>query len=156
MKNSTLFFRSLLIIAVIAGIPHVLAIYAKGMETTGEPNQSGDPISEDWSSYWQGRYEVTYEGIAEKAIYEIRKEKGLLKGYAEAYIDARGDRYPDGSLIMKELIINEYNAEADYQIKYEDQQFEVKAKLQMDEEGHVSLSYQYEGFEVKESWKRIQ
>lgn len=164
MKNSTLFFRSLLIIAIIAGIPHALAIYAEGMDTTYEPIEESaepeaereKPVEEDWSYSWQGRYEVTYEGMAEKAIYEIKNEKGILKAYAVAYIDDKGNRYPDGSLIMKELIINEYKAEASYQIDYDGEQFEVKARLQMDEEGHVSLSYRYEGFEVKESWKRIQ
>jgi hypothetical protein len=173
MKNSTLLFRSLLIVAIIGGVPHALAIYAESkvhsevnpsyqtVPSLSIPNQETEQTNKpekqpDWAYYWKGRYEVTFEGIEEKSIYEIREEQNVLRCYSIAYIDASGNRYKDETLLMPSLHIDEYKAEADYKIEYDGTEYKVKSKLQMDEDGNIWLNYEYSGYEGSESWKRIQ
>ena len=161
MSNTTLFFRSFLIVLVIAGIPHALAFFTTAQEPVTPieleaPANDEKAESTDWAYYWQGRFEVSYEGLAEKAIYEIREEDRQLNCYSVKYIDAQGKSYDDNSQVMKALQINEYQATAQYRIDYEGQSFETACKMVMDEEGNISLSYDYEGYQGKENWKRIE
>ena len=165
MSNTTLFFRSLLIVAVLAGIPHALALYANQKDTsTSYEQEKPDTTSEDeaplqdlkdWAYYWQGKYEVSFEGLKEKAIYEIKNTDGQLSCYSVALIDAEGNRYDDNSLVMKSISIEEYKATAKYTIDYEGEKYEVDSQILMDEEGNLTLSYTYYGYEGKETWTRI-
>ncbi len=175
MNNAVLFFRSLLIVFIVAGIPHALAIYA-GSENEVTPDSSirdtespgtespepteektaEPPDEEDWAYYWKGRYEVTFEGIKEKSVYEVREENGGLQCYSVVQIDASGNRYDDNTLLMKALKIDEYLAKAEYEISYEGQTYTVQSSLQMDEKGDIHLSYHYEGYTIRETWKRLQ
>ncbi len=160
MKNSTLVIRSFLIVAIIAGIPHLLALYAKSDEvneivTEAEITESIEPVEESWAPYWPGKYEVSFQELEEKAVYEIRKEGGQLKAYSIELIDNKGNRFKDNSLVMEEIKIEENLAKADYEIEYEGEKFKVGCQMEMDNEGNIILTYEYYGYEGKETWKRI-
>ena len=165
MSNATLFFRSVLIVAIIAGIPHALAIFTHGTSTTPGPDtEEPNPVNEtsdsgqvqDWAYYWQGKYQVSFEGLAEKSIYEIRTVDGQLQCYSVTLIDAQGNRYEANSLVMKSIALDAYKATAKYQIDYEGERFEVDVQMLMDNDGNVTLSYEYYGYQGKETWTRIE
>lgn len=162
MKNSTLLFRSLLIISLAAGIPHVLAIYSQPdskSRTAGliEEESVRQPLSDEDTiqAVWLSKYEVTYEGLKEKSVYQIKKEEGTLKCYSVELIDSSGNRYPDNTLVMSQLEIDNYTAKSNYKIEYEGEKYDVESYLIMNEAGDISLSYTYYGFNGKETWKRI-
>lgn len=161
MKNSTLLFRSVLIVAIIAGIPHALAIYASdqhptNIEAAPDPETQEIQTASSAEDYWPGRYEVSFEGMQEKSVYEIRKEGNVFQVHAIKYIDDTGNAYDDDRLVMEKLNINEYTAKAKYQIEYEGEKYEVNSLLVMDEQGDISLSYSYYGESARETWKRLQ
>lgn len=150
----------MLIVATIAGIPHVLARYAKPnevKETKVEPViEYTETAEDDWKPYWIGKYEVSFDGIKEKAHYEIREKSDQYKCYSILLIDANGNSFEDNAIVMEDIQITDSIAKALYQIEYEGKKLKVDSQLKMDDEGNVTLSYNYYGYEGKESWKRIQ
>ncbi|MCE7996087.1 MAG: hypothetical protein HEP71_29175 [Roseivirga sp.] len=162
MKNSTLLIRSLLIIAITAGIPHALAFYSpsdpKPAVNTQSEELSVEPptIEQDTiQTIWLSKYEVTFEGLQEKAVYQIKKEGNSLKCYSIELIDALGNRYPDSTLVMSQIELDEYTAKSNYKIEYEGNKYDVESYLVMNEAGDISLNYTYYEYSGKETWKRL-
>ncbi len=161
MKNSTLLLRSLLIVVTIAGIPHTLALYVSSTKESDIaepqiPEIVTDEVNEGWEPYWVGKYEVSFDGIKEKAHYEIREKSDQYKCYSILLIDANGNSFEDNAIVMEDIQITDSIAKAVYQIEYEGKKLKVDSQMKMDDEGNVTLSYNYYGYEGKENWKRLE
>lgn len=176
MKDSTLFFRSLAIIILIAGIAHLVRLgstYTAADSNAAEDeslNEAMDSLAEkrtdenfltspidDETDYIVGKWIVQYksEEFNGAVLYDLKKEGALFNAYTEEYRDENGNsQKAEGD---KVLTINEfdgYKGNGIYSISYEGKKYEVSCTIDMIDENTFKLSYDYYGYGDVETWKR--
>lgn len=177
MKNSTLLFRSILVIAVIAGSAH-LATYASQENNTVEvydENSSEEIISENSISneekpsentsknynentdYIIGKWKVTYNDKNFKGaiVYNIKKVGKTFNAYTYQYQDEAGNsQKAENAKILTIKNFDGYKGKGVYEIEYEKQKYQVECDINMVDENTFKLSYDYYGYSDVETWKR--
>ncbi|OJJ19077.1 hypothetical protein BKI52_19875 [marine bacterium AO1-C] len=181
MKNIELFIKTLSVVIVITAIPYAFAAYSKSevkqqkhMKNTkpetvsvSSPNQS---LSEkettrndsslikpkpDHQNTLLGKWQANYPSMKMKAVYEIKKATNGFKGHLIAYIDQQGNRYPENLLALNIQTFSGKQGKGIYHMKYEGKQYQVKCTLTLKNAQTLELNYAYEGYPLKETWKRI-
>ncbi len=165
MKNSTLLFRSLAIVILIAGCAHLVTYASKnsGYNYKTEETTTEDIISENEKTYDQntdfitGKWKVTYNSKAFKGsiVYEIKKEGSKFNAYTSQYLDEKGNTQKaegDKALIIKSF--DGYRGDGTYRIEHEGEIYNVECTINMLDENTFELKYDYYGYSDIETWKR--
>lgn len=170
MKNSTLIFRSLIVILVLAGIAHYLnhlsftTIANKDTEVTTNASSNSNEkklniekskISEE--SYLEGNWKVSYNTNDFKGsiVYEIKKDGEIFHAYTLQYVDEQG--YSENADFEKALVIHFFNGskgKGTYQIEYENEWYDVDCIITKVDDATFKLSYDYYGYSDVETWKK--
>lgn len=162
MKNSTLLFRSLLVIVLVAGGAH-LVTYASQNNSSSIPkttNSSNEnTISNYETDYIVGKWKVTYNSkeFNGAIVYDIQKEGNTFNAYTHEYQDEKG--YGEKAKKTKILIIKSfdgYKGKGEYKIEYEGETYNVACTIDMVDENTFKLSYESYGYSDVETWKRVQ
>lgn len=160
MKNSTLVFRSLAVIILLAGTAQ-LATYASQktsynstVNTEGKTEVSTENPETD---FIVGKWKVNYNSKDFKGavVYNIKKEGKLFNAYRTVYQDENG--YEEKTTPQKTLIIKSfdgYKGKGVYKIDYEGKTYDVACVIDMVDESTFKLSYDYYGYGDTETWKR--
>lgn len=179
MKNSTLLFRSIAVIILLAGSAHLVSYAAQGTSYEAESikikenvevsSTSGLPVKvneaqkelenyNEETDYIIGNWKVTcdsedYKGVI---VYTIKKEGKLFNGYTYQYEDKNGNS--EKANLEKTLIIKSfdgYKGKGVYNIKYEGKTYDVPCDIDMVDENTFKLSYDYYGYGDIETWNRV-
>ncbi|WP_109298725.1 hypothetical protein [Aquimarina sp. AU474] len=180
MKSSTLLFRSLAILILIAGSAHLVSyasINSESPKSNRKEDTNNTPVSETENSktsttseienkesinystdYIIGKWEVAYTSKDFKGvvIYNLKKEKGIFNAYTYQYENESGDI--EQAKKSKVLIIEKfdgYKGAGKYLIDYEGKQYDVKCNIDMINENTFKLSYDYYGYSDVETWKKL-
>lgn len=179
MKNSTLLFRSIAVILLLAGSAHLVSYAAQGTSYGTERMPSEEKVEERSTSelpvkvneaqkelenyneetdYIIGNWKVTYDSEDYKGtiVYTIKKEGKLFNAYTYQYEDENGNS--EKAKPLKILIIKSfdgYKGKGVYTIKYEGKTYDVPCDIGMVDENTFKLSYDYYGYGDIETWKRV-
>lgn len=158
MKNSTLLFRSLIIIALLAGIPHLFA-YATEQPTPNVAAATVDTTTTEptKNDFILGNWKVDYQTpeLTGAIIYTIKKEGEQFTAYTHQYADENG--YTEQAERTKTLVITQfdgYKGKGTYLVAYEGKKYEMECQIDMVDENTFKLSYDYYGYADVETWKR--
>ncbi|HAS46600.1 MAG TPA: hypothetical protein DCS93_39320 [Microscillaceae bacterium] len=183
MKNLKLFTKTLVMVTVITAIPYAFAAYSgpeakqqkpgKNTKSKQLPIKSSHPKPSskegartkstklktkpkpDDQFTLLGKWHASYPSMKMDAVYEIQKAHNHLQGYLVAYIDQQGNRYPERLPVLTIQSFNNQQGKALYQMKYEGKQYKVRCTLTLKNAQTLELNYAYEGYPLKETWKRI-
>lgn len=155
MKNSTLLFRSLFFIILIASSAH-LVTYAS-QNNTEKLNSLEENKEKSKTDYiigsWKFKYNSTdFNGAV---IYEIKKEKGFFNAYIFEYQDENGNSQKAKN--VKTLVIKSfdgYKGKGQYMITYKGEKYDVDCNIDMLDENTFKLNYDYYGYSDVETWKK--
>lgn len=161
MSNSTLLFRSLAIIALIAGVAHWATSASRkkdSKELVERIDSSGK--SEQYNAttdYIIGKWRVEHdtEDFKGGIVYEIKKEQGEFNAYTLAFLDELGNTTvseTDKMLTIESF--DGYRGDGAYIIEYEGGKYDVTCQIDMVNENTFQLSYYYHGYSDTETWKR--
>ncbi|WP_420573872.1 hypothetical protein [Kordia sp.] len=162
MKNSTLLFRSLLIIILLAGGAHLFTYAAQNNNSikVNETNSSTEnTLPNNETDYIIGKWSVQYKEkeFNGAIIYDIKKEGNKFNAYTHAYQDAQGNS--EKAKKSKILIIKSfdgYKGKGIYKIEYQEEIYDVACQIDMLDENTFKLSYEAYGYSDVETWKRVQ
>ena len=172
MKNSTLLFRSLIVIILIAGSAHLVTYASQNnarnlnsikkntfFDTTVSTDKKETPAERNAlnseTDYIIGRWKVKYNStdFNGAVIYEMKKEKGVFNAYIFEYHDENGNSQKAENL--KTLVIKSfdgYKGKGQYIITYEGKKYNVDCTIDMLDENTFKLSYDYYGYSDVETW----
>ncbi|MEM6720718.1 MAG: hypothetical protein AAF611_15420 [Bacteroidota bacterium] len=161
MKNSTLVFRSLLVIVFFAGSAHLVTYAAQNQNaiTTNHTNASTqNTVPNLETDYIIGKWKVTYntKEFRGAIVYDIKKEGNNFTAYTHEYQDQDG--YAETAKKTKTLIIESfdgYKGKGIYKLEYEGEMYEVACTIDMVDENTFKLSYESYGYSDVETWKRV-
>ncbi|WP_298511625.1 hypothetical protein [uncultured Kordia sp.] len=161
MKNSTLLFRSLLVIILLAGGAHLVTYAAQNKDsiTTNEVIPDTENTAPNYETdYIVGKWIVNYNSDDYKGaiVYDIKKEGNKFNAYTYEYQDEKG--YGEKAEKTKTLTINSfdgYKGKGTYKIEYEGETYDVQCNIDMVDENSFKLSYDYYGYGDVETWKRF-
>jgi len=167
MKNSTLLFRSLVIILFITGGAHLIS-YASGHlnptnndiskeEYLENPSNKDKTASSLETDYIIGKWKVNYntKDYSGAIIYDLKKEEGIYNAYTYEYQDAKSYREKaEGTKVLAIKNFDGYKGKGIYTIDYEGQQYQVDCAIDMMDENTFKLSYDYYGYSAIETWKK--
>lgn len=164
MKNSTLLFRSLIVIFILAGTAHWATYAAKQLAVNPTSNAISDhsqptKITNDQAYYLLGKWTALYDSKEFKGsiVYDIKNEGGLLNGYIHSLLDENGYSFEDDSVGKKILIVQSFDGEAGkgiYKVDYAGKQYDIECTIQMLDEKTFELTYDYYGYGDTETWKK--
>ena len=162
MKNSTLIFRSLMVIILLAGGAHLVTYAAQNNSSIvpNTTNSSEENIVPNYETdYIVGKWIVKYNSKEFKGaiVYDIQKEGNTFNAYTYEYQDEKG--YGEKAEKTKTLIIKSfdgYKGKGEYKIEYEGETYDVECNIDMVDENTFKLSYEYYGYGDVETWKRVQ
>lgn len=179
MKNSTLLFRSLGIVILLAGTAHLFTFAANKNDFHEEDkvsivseneltsdslkNTGSESIQENITNYKEetdyiiDKWKVSYNGKAFKGfiIYEIKKEGKTFEAYTYQYEDENG--HTEKAEGAKTLVIESfdgYKGIGIYKVEYEGEKYDIACQIDMVDENTFKLSYDYYGYSDVETWKR--
>lgn len=165
MKNSTLFFRSITVLILVAGSAHLVSYASKNTKehtnVSKEKNikeTSNIPANyNETTDYIIGKWKVDYnsENFKGAIIYTIKKEVGSFNAYTYLYEDASGNtKKADKTKALVIQSFDGYKGSGIYKIEYEQQLYNVTCTIDMVNENTFKLSYDYYGYSDVETWKR--
>lgn len=174
MKNSTLLFRSLFFIILIAGGAHLVS-YAtdlpvkKAVTTLTEVPSS---VSESRTSstfteelpetsltdYILGRWRVQYNSkdFTGAIQYLLTKEGSEFHAYTDRYEDKHGNTQKAPK--VKTLVItvfDGYKGSGRYTLTYQGKTYTIDCQIHMEDKTTLQLSYDYYGYSDVETWKKL-
>jgi len=174
MKNTTLLFRSLAVIILIAGIAHLASFMAQSndtMETETYEDESQtaskDSLDHDISpegktsqketDYLIGKWQVAYDldDFKGTIVYDLKKEGDAFNAYTDTYYDENG--YSEKAERIKTLTLhnfNGYKGEGTYTLEYQGKHYPIACQIDMVDSNTFVLSYDYYGEIGSETWKR--
>lgn len=180
MTNFELFIKTLVLVVVITAIPYAFAACSNkaGREQHLKNTKSGEltaklpdralpdkevnrnnlsmvkPKTNDQNTL-PGKWRASYPSMKMDAIYEIKKVNSGFKGHLVNYIDQQGHRYPENLLALTIQTFTGKQGKGIYQMKYEGKHYTVNCTLTLKNAQVLVLNYTYEGYTLKETWKRI-
>lgn len=160
MKNSTLVFRSLFVIILLAGSAQLVTYAAqeKPVITKDSTTITTEKTVTNWETdYIIGKWKVSYDSEEFKGtvVYTIKKEGKVFNAYTYKYQDAQGNSEPAEN--TKTLIIQSfdgYKGKGVYKVTYEGENYDIECFIDMIDENTFQLSYESYGFSDVETWKR--
>ncbi len=171
MKNFNLFIKTLVVVTVLTAVPYAFATYSKPEQnqtkpatiSTKSPNpslsekkiQPDNASKPDHQAALLGKWRANYPSLKMDAIYEIKKTANGLKGHLVTYIDQQGNRYTENQLALAIQTLSGKQGKGTYYLKYEGKQYQVKCTLTLKNEQTLELNYAYQGYPLKENWKRV-
>ncbi|WP_298420398.1 hypothetical protein [uncultured Kordia sp.] len=167
MKNSTLLFRSLLVIVFIAGGAHLVTYASQNSpqnfnsydDTTSvnSAEKTSQYTINNETDYIVGKWIVKYNEKEFKGsiLYEIQKEGNKFNAYTVSYLDKVG--HSEKAKKTKTLSITSfdgYKGKGIYEIEYEGEIYDVDCTIDMVDENTFQLSYNYYEYNGFETWKK--
>ncbi|MEM7086740.1 MAG: hypothetical protein AAF489_11190 [Bacteroidota bacterium] len=174
MKNSTLLFRSLFFVILIAGSAHLVTYASKTrangansienrvfLETSLEKNETGSRSEEkptssekdDLTGTWKVNYNM--EDFNGAILYKMKKEGGNYNAYIIEYQDEDG--YGQEAENTKALTITSfdgYKGQGEYRVTYEGKTYNTDCTIEMVNMNVFKLSYDFYGYSDVETWKK--
>ncbi len=175
MKNSTLLFRSLFFIILIAGSAHLVSYSSRkntnsintqenkfprdttiqeGKQESKSVGKFMNPETDYIIGKWKVRHNSkNYNGTI---VYEIKKEYDLFNAYILEYQDENGNSQRVESI--KTLVIklfDGYKGKGQYMIAYEGEKYDVACDINMLDNNTFKLSYDFYGYGDVETWKKL-
>lgn len=161
---------SIAIIAMLAGIPHLVSMQggpdAPEVETsnvspeevdrnrlprTGDKKEAESfPLSGTWKAVY------TSGELTGSMITEIRLENEKWVGYAVAYADEFGNTETANDKILEIKKRKGKVWEAVYTLVYENETYKVPSTIQQISETELKISYDYYGYADTEVWTKIE
>ncbi|WP_299839507.1 hypothetical protein [uncultured Tenacibaculum sp.] len=163
MKNSTLIVRSVFVILLLAGTAQYFS-YTNNQQneaittTTKVPIKSSDTNKIKKTKTLVGKWKVNYNSETFKGaiVYNIKKDGNTFNAYTYEYIDMEG--YREKAKNKKILIITSVgseNGKGVYNIKYENNVYDVPCTIKIIDNNSFIISYDYFGYSDSETWKRL-
>ena len=174
MKNSTLLFRSLFFIILIAGSAHLVTFASQkntiksntlenrfSLDTTLQKDKYESKVKNNIinsnTDYLIGSWKVMYNSKDFKGaiVYEIIKENDMYNAYIMEYQDENGNSQKAKKI--KTLVINPfkgYKGKAQYMITYEGENYDVECDINIIDDNIFKLSYDSYGYSDIETWKK--
>lgn len=175
MKNSTLLYRSLFFIILIAGGAHLVTyasqnntekldvptnntIDENSISTKEEINTSKEEAIDIRTSPIEGTWKVSYdsEELNGSIIYAIKKEANVFNAYTHTYEDKDG--YTQKAEGTKILVITSFDGQkgvGNYTVEFEGERYTIECKIKMLDASTFTLSYDYYGYSDVETWKKV-
>ncbi len=180
MKSSTLLFRSLAIVILIAGSAHLVSYTSihsensksklklkEGVDTNSEINSTENSSAaeiknqegfDNTTDYIIGKWKVNYHSkdFNGAVIYDLKKEQHIFNAYTYEYQDQNGNtEHAKSSKILSIEKFDGHKGEGIYNIEYEGKQYDVPCTIDMIDENTFKLSYDYYGYSDTETWKKL-
>ena len=167
MKKSTLFFRSVLVIFLLAGSAHLVTYSSQNRNTIDKATtdlNSTSPIHQDEEikssveTDLTGKWKVTYNTDEFKGaiIYSIKKEKNKYQAYLVEYQDQEGyAEKANNDKIVNFSSPKDNKANGSYKYKYEGKTYDIDCIILIINNTTFELSYDYFGYSGVETWKKI-
>ena len=162
MKNSTLIVRSVFVILLLAGTAQYFSYrnnqQNEAVTTSKVPEKLSDTNKIKKTKTLVGKWKVNYNSETFKGaiVYNIKKEGNTFNAYAYEYIDMEGYREKaknEKTLIIKS--IGNKSGKGVYNIKYENNVYDVPCTIKIIDNDSFILSYDYFGYSDSETWKRL-
>ncbi|MCK8520199.1 hypothetical protein M0D21_01400 [Aquimarina sp. D1M17] len=160
MKSSTLLFRSIAILIVIAGVAHLVSFTSTNTDvpkgTTYKANNV--PIDNSETDYIIGKWSVSHQSkeFTGNIIYEFKKEGQVFSAYIYEYVDENGNNQKgEGTKILTIDKFDGYKGTGKYTVTYQEQKYEIKCTIDMIDENSFTMSYDYYGYSDVETWKKL-
>nr|WP_299343307.1 hypothetical protein [Allomuricauda sp.] len=169
MKNSTLVFRSLAILIILAGTAHLVSYASpkhgiiQDSEVSADAYSNPKPSQEKTSNevpetdYLEGNWKVNYSTEAFKGavVYSIKKEGEAFHAYTYQYQDEQGNsEEADGAKTLTIKSFDGTTGKGMYTMKYEQEEYEIDCVIKRVDDNTFTLSYDYYGYSDVETWKR--
>ncbi len=174
MKNSTLFFRTLFFIILIAGTAHLVTYasqqkvntnesletevsFEDTVEQTKQESKTEENNRDLETDYIIGKWKVIYDDKDFKGgiVYEIKKEGNVFNASTLEYQDEKGNSQKAKKI--KTLVIKKfdgYKGKGIYIITYKGKKYDVECDIDMVDENTFKLSYESYGYSDIETWER--
>ncbi|MDC8005321.1 hypothetical protein POV27_14760 [Aureisphaera galaxeae] len=168
MSNTKLFFISIGIIALLAGVPHITAnlSYANTTEivetpkekiisevTEAEPFEEEETINESpFLGKWRASF--NYDGTMGYMIVRITSKKGKMVGHIIAYEDDLGNSEGAKDLVLQFKKEKKSGWSAIYTTEYENETYQIPCTVKLLSPSQLQLSYDYYGFSDIETWTK--
>ncbi|CAL2085872.1 hypothetical protein [Tenacibaculum sp. 190524A02b] len=161
MKNSTLLFRTLFFIILIAGSAHLVSYASKSNTyTTNSGTEKLVKTSQKTSNTidFEGKWKVQYKNTEFNGfiIYHIKKEGSVFNAYTYKYEDENG--YSENAPKEKILTIKssyKNSAKGMYILTYKNEKYKVDCKINIHNNHTFKLSYNAYGYNGVETWKKL-
>lgn len=177
MKNSTLLYRSLLFIILIAGSAHLVTYASQSnteksdtsteestttVENTIPSEEKSEPSKEEVlneeTNAIEGKWKVSYDSSELKGsiIYIIKKESNVFNAYTHTYEDKDG--YTQKAEGAKTLVITTFDGKkgvGNYSVEFEGENYTIECKIELLDDNTFTLSYDYYGYSDVETWKKV-
>ena len=128
----------------------MLLVLMMACTTTALPAQ----INNDLIGKWEANY--VYKGEKSMVIYEFKIVDGKLQCYSILRKNDRDVEQKNNSLSMKKIRFEKGRGTCKYLLKYEEDTYNIKAKLSLKDKNTLEVSYSYYGYSDTEIWKRTQ
>ena len=174
MKHTKLALISMLIIMVLAGVPHLFANY---LEPNDEPqtvlteeNESAEEatLTEETSDAIEiqptstnspliGTWKASYESeeFTGEVLYQFRQEGSTIKAYSVKLTDENGDSMEDNTMAISVSSFENQNGKGTYYMEYEGEKYEIACELKLSSSGKLIISYDYYGYTDTETWQKL-
>lgn len=179
MKNSTLIFRSLIVIVLITGAAQYFTEISKvpteqttksntevstTKKNTSKTNTPQKSITKKTDSYNEnidyiiGKWGVAYnnDNFKGEVVYRLKKEGKIFNAYTYEYKDKAGntEEAKNKSKILSITSFDGYNGKGIYEMEFEKQTYQVECAINMVDVNTFKVSYDYHGYNGVETWKR--
>ncbi|WP_109853283.1 hypothetical protein [Aquimarina sp. AU58] len=184
MKNSTLLFRSLAVVILLAGSAHLASYASQSSNDTSRTDLEENTISQfpdekkqtienegdnkeasntstnyynKETDYIIGNWRVTYHSkeFMGAIVYTIKKEDNVFNAYTYQYEDESGNsKKAKGTKALIIKSFDGYKGKGIYTIEYKKQMYDIECAIDMVDENTFKLSYDYYGYSDVETWKR--
>lgn len=174
MKNSTLFFRSLCIILLLAGSAHLFAFIANNKNQPTVKNNKKIPLAptKDTSithiekeippnedpliGFWKVFYDSETPSDRISIIYQIKKEGIAYNAYSIRYEDESGfSQKAEGAKVLTIENLSSKEGKGIYTFTYEKKTHKVNCDIKIIDKSTFQLSYIYFGYGDVETWKKL-
>ena len=174
MKHTKQALISLLIITVLAGVPHVFANYLQPNDETQtvlpeenerseevalteeksgaietQPTSTNSPLIGTWKASYQS------DEFTGDILYQFRKEGSAVKAYSVKLTDENGDSMEDNTLAIAISSFENQKGKGTYYLEYEGEKYEIACELKLSSSGKLIISYEYYGYIDTETWQKI-
>ena len=165
MKTLNMLYKATFVIAIFAGLPHLVAQITKqdkvelASDDSGNQNKKPDQVENNKpSTVWDevqpekrivgkespliGYWYVSYQELEMAVTYQFREEDNVVKAYSIEVYDKEGNKVNDNTLAMTVKSFNDNNGIANYFIEYKGEKSEVESKLNLTGK-QLEVSYSY-------------
>ncbi|WP_420604125.1 hypothetical protein [Flagellimonas sp.] len=163
MQNLKLLITSLGVIAVLAGIPHLLANQSKSTQNkvaVKTPPETLEPSKEthnDSNDFLLGKWKVQYdsEEFRGAVINEIKESNEKMIGVTIAYLDEYGNSQKANDTILEITLEKSKTYTGIYRLDYEGERYKIPCEIRSISGTQLQLSYDYYGYADTEIWNKI-